>query len=190
MVPGKFRIFIIIFLNGLNIKTGGFMKKGVFISCLVLLLAAGCSSTYKITDFSSREKFYKEFNTFAKDKTLYACFRIDNSCVQIERAKLLNDTLYFFSTNDNKAIKILPINEIKEISYKNHWIGLPIPIASGTAAGIIAGGMSAFIYDKIDKNDKNATDYDIFWGVTAVGLITGGIIGWINGYTYVYEFNP
>jgi len=190
MVIGKFRIFIIIFLNGLDIKAGAFMKKTIFISSLILLLFIGCSSTYKISDFPSKEKYFEDFNVFANDKILNACFSNNNSCIQIERAKLLNDTLYFFSTIDNAVVKMLPLNEIKEISYKNHWTGLPIHLVIGTAAGIMVGGTSAFVYDKMDKNDKNATDYDIFWGVTAIGLITGGIIGWINGYTYVYEFNP
>jgi hypothetical protein len=50
----------------------------LYISVFSLFLI-GCSSTYKVSDFSSRYKFYDNFNESANDKTLKVILRNDSS---------------------------------------------------------------------------------------------------------------
>jgi hypothetical protein len=60
----------------------------VFISLVIL----GCSSTYTIKDFSSKEKFYDDFNNFAKDKNVEVQFVNDSSLTIGNGAIIIRDT--------------------------------------------------------------------------------------------------
>jgi hypothetical protein len=222
------------------------MKHIYIIATLIPLIFTSCSSTYKVSDFPSKDKFFEDFNKSAYDKSLQVTLNNDSSFTNNNGAEIVNDTLYCLnieiesinkkiSLSDIKEIKYsgsnfrkglillrdgktfdaeeidiyndtvkfsyintinshkcsLSMNKVREVSYKNHWLGVPIPLITGTAAGIAAGGLSAFVYDSsINTNDKNSIDAGIFLGIASLGMIIGGIDGWINGYTYIYQFSP
>jgi hypothetical protein len=84
--------------------------------------------------------------------------------------------------------KFLPVNGIKEISYKNHWLGTPFGFLSGAILGAGIGGLDSYF---IGQNANKYTDVTKpFFIGTAVGPIIGIIVGWIIGLTYTYEFSP
>lgn len=211
-----------------------------------LLLFAGCSSTYTLKDFSSKNKFYQNCNNSFGNKNLKIELTNDSSFTLSNGAQVDNDSLvfiskiikeqktltknnikaisYFYNTNfshpnikvilkngnELKGINIrlnpdssiqytaikklysnMPISEVKEVRYKNHWLGIPARFISGSIAGFVSG---FWAYSIINKNPQ--TTGDNFAALAGGGLgalsgaIIGGIIGWIDGYTYTYQFNP
>ena len=51
---------------------------------IFMIFLIGCSSTYKISDFSSPEKFYKDFNKSADGKILKITLHDDSSFIAIK----------------------------------------------------------------------------------------------------------
>jgi hypothetical protein len=208
----------------------------IFISILFL----GCSSTYRLSDFSSKDKFYEDFNSFAKDKSVKVTFINDSSFNINNRTEIKNDSLYsieednliltklinsseikemsynkfrtsafilmkndekydahyiefhndsvYFSYDKRiiKINKIAAIDKIKNISYKNHWLGIPVPFFVGFVGGTLLG---ALIVSNISIDKTNTDLVYIFFVTPVIGSIIGGIWGWIDGITYTYEFS-
>jgi len=185
MAPGKFRIFIIIFINRLDIKTGGFMKKGIVISCLVLLLAAGCSSTYKITDFSSKEKFYETLSNSAKSNTSDIILFNDSTFTSASEIKIFNDTLSFIDKNISLAPFAFPVQNVKEIKVYNHWSG----VKYGALSLLVLGTFSGFAIYMTEETNRGGPTSALYVTPIASSLI-GALIGGIIGHNYIFEFNP
>jgi hypothetical protein len=174
------------------------MKILVLIIAVFALLLTGCSSTYKVSDFSTKDQFYGEFNKFADNKNLKITLTNDSSFIAVGKTKISDDTLIIRMniTNDeeiniavkNDVYKSLPLNKIKEISYKNHWLGIPF----GFLDGLVIGTGVGIIVSKSQSNQtgKN-TDLvsPIIIGATG-GSIIGIIAGWFVGQTHIYQFNP
>ena len=220
------------------------MKIFYILISLSSLLLIGCSSTYKVSNFPSRDKFYEDFNNFAINKTIKISLSNDSTFIS-NYAEIVNDTLYCKSkknesiskkialtdinkirysgsyfqqgaillnngetidaddiTIDNDTlgysytytldslIRSISMNKIKNISYKNHWLGMPVPLIT---VPLIANSI-AFILSQISGLDQKiaqgGSGGSVLFGATALGLIAGGIWGWITGYTYTYQFNP
>jgi hypothetical protein len=98
----------------------------------------------------------------------------------------LSDSSIIVSDIENTE-KPLPIIYVKKISYKNHLLGVP----GGLGYGLLSGFLSGFIITELIPNDKAHQDrvYGVLVG-TPIGILLGGIWGFIEGYTYTYEFNP
>ena len=214
----------------------------VFISLVIL----GCSSTYTIKDFSSKEKFYDDFNNSAKYKNIEVQFVNDSSLTIDNGAIIIRDTLYAlgfrthkkfgsiaiskiknidYITSDYKSANLLLANGeqisvedisiandtlkysetkkiltrtkvslldgIKKVSYKNHLLGIP----SGFLIGAVSGFGVSYILDHqfVNKNDpdkQSSKNIFIYIAGVPLGALTGIIWGWLNGYTYTYQFNP
>jgi len=215
----------------------------IIVGFIVFLILIGCSSTYTTKDFSSKEKFYEDFNKSVENKNVKVTLMNDSSFNSRENTRIANDTLYFMSNLQaekkiplseiqsikhnyntsslednvkillkngekyrsrnikilsdsllqftmNKAIeKYLPLIEVKSVSYKNRWLGIPGRLLIGAAAGYVLG-----IYIGSSFNGKTQSGYNkstYFYGLGApVGALVGGIIGFITGYNYIYQFNP
>ena len=166
-----------------------------FITIFVLLLTS-CSSIYRLSDFSSKEKFYSDLNKFAADKDMKIILTGDSSFHSKSITGIRNDTLFFQAditkSNFGNNYKAIPINKIKTISYNRHWLGLPIGLIGGAIIGIGIGGAISS-YDAHTKGDplgiNNEYLLPLIYGVL-IGSITGSIVGWFVGWNYVYEFNP
>lgn len=217
------------------------------IAALLFLLFSGCS-TYRLNDFSSKDKFYEDFNHFANNKSLKVVLKNDSTIFADEGAKILNDSLYIFRTEtvakeiivkkdeidteytlhrmyyknkiilkngeiiDRNKMELLPdssirifhfedinkvflqpIDNIKKISYKNHWLGLPFGFISGVLVGAGIGGLGLI---PVYETHGNVVQYTILDYPSAIaegmagGVVIGSIVGWIIGWNYTYEFNP
>ncbi|MGA7721952.1 MAG: hypothetical protein WCA84_12360 [Ignavibacteriaceae bacterium] len=84
------------------------------------LLLIGCSSTYRISDFPSKEKYYSDFNNFAKSKSVKVILTNDSSFVISSGAKIEKDTLYYFVENIITGNKKIALSEIMEIIYTSN----------------------------------------------------------------------
>ncbi|MHB8581152.1 MAG: hypothetical protein ACYDA4_15020 [Ignavibacteriaceae bacterium] len=91
--------------------------------CLILAgisLLAGCSSTYRLNDFSSKEKFYGDFNNFARNKNVKVTLSNDSSFSLTNGAAIENDTLYSPGEEIKSGIKKIAVSDIKEINYTSN----------------------------------------------------------------------
>ena len=70
------------------------MKIFYLITAVFLLSLIGCSSTYKVSDFSSKDKFYEDFNNLARNKSVKVTLLNDSSFSINSGAAIQNDSLY------------------------------------------------------------------------------------------------
>ena len=84
---------------------------------LLSLLIIGCSSTYKISDFNSRDKFYEDFNKFVRDKSVKVTLVNDSSFYVENGAQIKNDTVYYFGQNIITRNKKIPSADTVAINY-------------------------------------------------------------------------
>jgi hypothetical protein len=163
------------------------MKIIIFIVTFISLFLIGCSSIYTVKDFSSKDKYYEDFNSFVKNKNVKVTLNNDSSLTTFENTRISDDTLILMGQNENAAIKYIPLRNVKTIYYKKNWPGI-IP-------GVISGFLLSFAIAGIGESSSTG-DTGFFGGGGAIvigvpaGTILGGIIGWFLGYEYTYQFNP
>jgi hypothetical protein len=156
------------------------MKKYYSALFLLALILMGCSSTYTIKNFSSKEKFYKDFNSSVGSKDMNITLSND-SLYEISGGGLLkHDTLY-------TSEYIFPVNIIKTVQYKTTLKSTLFGIFCGELVIGIAGGN--ILHNNINKLDFAST---LMYGSIVVisGGIIGGIAGYFIGWDVTYQFNP
>ena len=84
---------------------------------LLALLLIGCSSTYTIKDFPSKERFYEDFNNSAKNKDVSITLMSDSSFFINDGIILEDDTLFSLEGKDNRSFAL---SDITEIRYTNN----------------------------------------------------------------------
>jgi hypothetical protein len=217
------------------------MKIFYLIIVLFALFFIGCSTTYKISDFSSKDKFFEDFNNSANNKKLKVILNNDSSFICESGAQISNDSLAFtekvlpeenilssgkvkkieyISYADNsgniilnngniifgESIKVISDSAIQFISYRKmnkqisiinikevicnqRWLGAWIDFLIGIPSGFIIDLLvTSFIknHTQGEAETVNHVSSDILIGVP----IVSGIVGYITGYTYIYQFNP
>lgn len=219
------------------------MKISIFFILVALTVFFGCSTTRLLKYSSSKEKFYKDYNSSAGNSDIKITL-IDESIVyHDDHSVIRNDTLYAFQresdaknynipaaeikkinylTNDYKNADLLlndgerlvaknilisddsihftgirelivkkqlnPVDDIKVISYKNHWKG----VVPGSLSGILLGGLlgtSGWILHPPDDRGHFAQAEATIAGALS-GLIIGGVVGYILGFNVNYQFTP
>ncbi|MHB8851719.1 MAG: hypothetical protein ACYC6P_00010 [Ignavibacteriaceae bacterium] len=161
------------------------MKNFYFLIIIILLVFTGCSSYYTEKRFPSKEKFYDDFNNFAKNKNVEVTLMNDSSFTILEGASISEDTLTFNYKNAIMFNGYIPVKNIKEIYYKKNWPGI-IP-------GVLFGFGVSFFVAAIGESQGGFLENDgglaLFRGVP-IGIVIGGAIGWFIGANYIYQFNP
>jgi uncharacterized protein YcfL len=84
---------------------------------LLALLLIGCSSTYTIKDFPSKERFYEDFNNSVKNKDVSITLMGDSSFSINDGIILEDDTLFSLEGKDKRSF---PLSDITEIKYANN----------------------------------------------------------------------
>ena len=79
----------------------------------------GCSSTYKVSDFPSRDKFYEDFNNSASDKSLKIILNNDSTITVENGAVISNDSL-FITLPVLKQEKVINKDDIEDIKVSIH----------------------------------------------------------------------
>lgn len=83
----------------------------------------GCSSTYSIKDFSSKDKFYENFNNHVKNEDVNITLINDSSFTINDGLVLENDTLFSFAKLEEKDVRTYPLSLITKIRYINKDTG-------------------------------------------------------------------
>ena len=170
------------------------MDNKKYSSCIIILSAFslflfGCSATYRIGDFSSKDKFYEDFNKSASSKSLNIILNNDNTFSAGSGAMILNDSLFFLvqSQRDEKIKR----DKIKDIQYTGSDMSnlyAIIELKNGNKAtaknvNILSdSSINATVYYHIKKQISidgiKSINYKNHW----LGLTKGAIIGTVGGF--------
>ncbi len=116
-------------------------------------------------------------------------FLQSNEQINASDIEIANDTIeYSITKKILKQTEIAPLDKIKEVSYKNHWLGIPGRFFIGTATGIVLG---LTIGSALDDNTQGGLTRSeiIFLTGPSIGALIGIVWGYLDGYTYIYQFN-
>jgi hypothetical protein len=145
---------------------------------LSAFLFIGCSSTYTIKGYSSKEKFHKDFNSSADNKDLNITLTNDSLVQTTDGGIIKHDTL-FTSAGD------FPVSMIKTVNYKNRLKSTIFGCIGGELLIGIAG--ANILANNISK--LNFTTIQLVFLVPAVGIVVGVISGYYIGWDVTYQFN-
>lgn len=161
-----------------------------FSAFLLFLLFAGCSSTIREGDFSSKEKFLEDFNNTVKTKELKITLLSDSSFTVNEGAAIENDTLFSFGKLDEKKNYQFALSDIEEINFENNSIqrasillksgdGLRAENVRTTHDSIsFIGTKTLMTKTTIARIDRvKAISYKNHWRNIPLGVITGFFTG-------------
>ncbi len=102
---------------------------------------------------------------------------------------IANDTMEYSVTKKILTwSEVAPLDKIKEASYKNRWLGIPGWFLAGTGLGVIVGAI-IFTSRNNGSPDNAYMTLNSFLTIP-FGSFVGIIWGWIDGYNYIYRFNP
>ena len=145
---------------------------------LLALLLMGCSSTYTIKGYSSKEKFDEDFVSSADTKDLNITLLNDSLVQTTGGVDIKNDTL-FTSTG------AFPVNIIKTVNYKNRLKSTIFGCLGGELLIGIAG--ANLLANNISKLDF--TSIQLVFLVPAASAMIGAITGYYIGWDVTYQFN-
>ena len=169
------------------------MKLFYLTTAVLSLFIIGCSHTYEVSKYLSKEELYKEFNESARDKDeLRITFTNDSSIFVYNGATIKNDTIFLNDISLSKYNSQISVSQIKQISYNNHFKGAVPGFLLGTVGGG-AIGATGWIYHPEDEgmggtprfNQSTATIIGAIFG-----LFSGTMIGIVCGFNYYFLFNP
>ncbi len=170
------------------------MKLFYLVIPIALVFFIGCSSTFKVTDYSSKEKFYEDVNNSIKNRD-FNLVTADSSFTALAGSIIKDDSL---KTTSKFQEKIIPLKDVKSIKYFGNayeipsatvWLGngkelraeqikeLPDSMIQLTNVRVSSGYISV---DKIQ-----AISYKTRWQCTLlgapIGFASGALIGGILG---------
>ncbi|MHB8579890.1 MAG: hypothetical protein ACYDA4_08510 [Ignavibacteriaceae bacterium] len=179
------------------------MKIIYLITSIFLLILTGCYSTYNVSDFSSKDKFYEDFNKSANDKALKVTLSNDSSFFISNGAEIVNDTLYYLGKEINSGNKRIAVSDIKELNYtSNDYKSASILLKNGEsyrAKEIKMGKDSiefAFTQEVITQNKVTSINniqkisYKNRWLGVIPGSIAGTLLGFVIGVATISPGTP
>ncbi len=169
-------------------------KKFNYILTLLLFFITGCSSIYTVKDFSSKEKFYSDFNNSAKGKKINITFLNDSSITLENGAIVKNDSLFAVGYIYNKIYRTIPLKNIKNIEYTSYdyksakillkdgevYDALQIKISKDSVDFVYMENASVK-YGITSVSNLKKVVYKNRWLGTPVAAIIGTAIGYLIG---------
>jgi len=106
--------------------------------------------------------------------------------------KILPDSSIEYTKWENVYGEKISLKKVKEVSYKNHWLGIPPGFLIGAVSGIATAFTIIIVIIKAFKpSDTQPNDFNLPIIITpTLYSLIGSIWGYMNGYTYTYQFNP
>ena len=113
----------------------------------------------------------------------------NNDQINAGDINIANDTMEYSVTKKILTwSEVAPLDKIKEASYKNRWLGIPGWFLAGTGLGVIVGAI-IFTSRNNGSPDNAYMTLNSFLTIP-FGSFVGILWGWIDGYNYIYRFNP
>lgn len=147
------------------------------LSFFFLSIVTGCSNSYTLKDYPSKERFYSNFNKSVKNETLEITYATDSIINSDEGAFIKNDTLHFLDSQ----VELL---KIKSVSYKTRTSTTLKTCVTGSLIGAFTG---LLIGSTVPSNDHSGKAGFAFTIMSGAGAILGTIIGLsVEGRTIFY----
>ncbi len=157
------------------------LQTGIMVSNDSLILIKQIISEQKIKKNNIKNIKYFYDNMDISNYTI-KIFLNDGSIVNAKNGEIFNDSLYIFNIIKEQK-EYLTIREVKEVSYKSNWLGVPFGFGTGLGLGMVA--------TKIESGlSYQGSIPSWFIVVPITSIIAGSILGWFEGYNYTYQFNP
>ena len=168
------------------------MKIVYLITTILSIIFIGCSSTYTVSDFSSKEKFYNDFNNFASDKNLEVKL-VNDSSITVGNGFIMRDTLYTPGFRIDKKSGKIALSDIKKIDYGSDYKSANLLLKNGKQTFVeeisIANDTLSYTNSKkIITQDAvmslakiKEAKYKNRWSSTPAGFLSGSIIGGFIG---------
>ncbi|MEJ2617386.1 MAG: hypothetical protein P8Z35_20710 [Ignavibacteriaceae bacterium] len=167
------------------------MKLFYFSILIIFLFFIGCSSTYKMTDYRSKEGFIKEFNNSVYErKELKIIFKNDSSIIVSNGALIKHDVLFLNDTGLSDYNSKIPMTEIKQVSYNNHLQGAIPGLFVGPVVGAILGSTGWIINFKMGGHEAYFDKSTSSLVGSLIGFSVGAVVGMIVGYSHYFIFSP
>jgi hypothetical protein len=144
-----------------------------FVSILLIssLILVSCASSTRIKKLPLHQKYEKEINYLGENRSGTIILKSEEN-IHTEKVKVLNDSLYYFTTPESKQ-EVISLGEIKEIKFKDHTIGFFYGLVGGLGAGVGLG------YVSIDWDGEMAGMGMLLY--MGVGILVGSVYGGITG---------
>ena len=152
---------------------------------ITFLFLIGCSTTSKVTDYSSKEEFFKDFNNSVYDRQELKITLTNDSSTVSDGAQIRHDIMFLndMMLSNNSQI---PITKIKQVSYNNHIKGAVPGFLLGTVAGGVLG--AAILRPPSGGNSTGVNHFGAVAAGSAIGLCVGVMVGIIIGYNHYFIF--
>jgi hypothetical protein len=101
-----------------------------------------------------------------------------------------SDSLFFYRVNKSYTnAPVAPADKVLEVKYKNRRAGAAYGMTAGFFAGGVLGLGSIYIESTVNEKVENAEPpFKYFITGAAAGFVIGGVIGWLTGYGFTYQF--
>ncbi|MDP4116365.1 MAG: hypothetical protein Q8903_09535 [Bacteroidota bacterium] len=169
------------------------MKNSIYLLVIIMaLISINCSTEYVANKRYSKEDLYKNFNKNCSDRSIKITLTNDSSFVVPYGAKIFNDTIAFYNKGHNTIYGYIQLNNVKEASYKNHWLGMSLGLLAGIGVSAICVAAKVVPMTVQDGNPPYQDKYDYFTAIISevpFGILIGSTAGWLIGWNYIYKFN-
>ena len=145
---------------------------------LLIFLLSACTRNKFLLRQNVDSRAINELNYLGKTKEGSLKFN-SGKIIRVKKLKVLpNDSLQYKPAN-SENIRMVGLSEIRNIDFKDHWVG----IFDGSLFGFLGGIVGGCLY--VDK-DNDMAGY-LVAAAGAGGLLTGAIIGGIIGSKIKYR---
>ena len=93
------------------------MKNIYFAGAFIFILFTGCSSTYTVTDFGTKEKFYEEFNDTFTEREAKVILTNDSSFTADKGVIVKNSVVVCYSTLVDKRQEKFILSDLSAINF-------------------------------------------------------------------------
>ncbi|NCQ17593.1 MAG: hypothetical protein GW805_04640 [Ignavibacteria bacterium] len=177
------------------------MKNIYFAGAFIFIFFTGCSSTYTVTDFGTKEKFYEEFNNNFKDREAKVTLVDDSSFIAQNGVEINHDTLLSFKKLEEKIHRRFALSDVTDIYFPgstttsasvalkngNKLTGDEVKVTKDSISFVESKSI-VVIKTLVPTDIIKTISYNDRWRRMPLGVLTGAPLGFLSGIALVNVF--